>query len=106
MKTKLHLGCGHILKEGWLNHDIVQLPGVDVVHDLREFCVLVPKLRLGTRLQAKLCFGGTTPGVCGTRTRGNGVAQTGAFPNRVWERGRKTHDLEGKPGTALHLLRR
>ena len=37
MKTKLHLGCGHIIKDGWLNHDIVQLSGVDVVHDLRVF---------------------------------------------------------------------
>ena len=37
IKTKLHLGCGHIIKEGWLNHDLAQLPGVDVVHDLREF---------------------------------------------------------------------
>lgn len=37
LKTKLHLGCGHIIKEGWLNHDVAPLPGVDVVHDLREF---------------------------------------------------------------------
>jgi len=37
MKTKLHLGCGHIIKEGWVNHDIVHLPGVDVVHDLAKF---------------------------------------------------------------------
>lgn len=36
-KTKLHLGCGHTIKEGWLNHDLVRLPEVDVVHDLREF---------------------------------------------------------------------
>lgn len=36
-KERLHLGCGHIIKEGWLNHDIVALPGVDVVHDLRQF---------------------------------------------------------------------
>jgi len=36
-KTKLHLGCGHIIKDGWANHDIVALPGVDVVHDLRKF---------------------------------------------------------------------
>jgi len=34
---KLHLGCGHIIKEGWVNHDLVALPGVDVAHDLREF---------------------------------------------------------------------
>lgn len=36
-KTKLHLGCGTVIKEGWLNHDMVPLPGVDVVHDLRQF---------------------------------------------------------------------
>ncbi len=36
-RTKLHLGCGHIIKEGWLNHDIAELPGVDLVHDLRVF---------------------------------------------------------------------
>ena len=37
LKTKLHLGCGHVIKDGWLNHDIAELPGVDVVHDLRTF---------------------------------------------------------------------
>jgi SAM-dependent methyltransferase len=37
LQTKLHLGSGHIIKEGWLNHDLVSLPGVDVVHDLRVF---------------------------------------------------------------------
>lgn len=36
-KTKLHLGCGHIIKDGWLNHDLAPLSGVDVVHDLRVF---------------------------------------------------------------------
>ncbi|MHB8580439.1 MAG: class I SAM-dependent methyltransferase [Ignavibacteriaceae bacterium] len=35
--NKLHLGCGHIIKEGWINHDIAPLPGVDIVHDLRIF---------------------------------------------------------------------
>lgn len=34
---KLHIGCGNVIKEGWLNHDIASLPGVDVVHDLRIF---------------------------------------------------------------------
>jgi len=34
---KLHLGCGHFIKEGWINHDLAPLPGVDVVHDLRSF---------------------------------------------------------------------
>jgi SAM-dependent methyltransferase len=36
-KTKLHVGCGHVIKEGWLNHDLAPLPGVYVVHDLRDF---------------------------------------------------------------------
>ena len=36
-QTKLHLGCGHVIKPGWINHDIVRLPGVDVVHDLSQF---------------------------------------------------------------------
>jgi SAM-dependent methyltransferase len=36
-KTRLHLGCGHLIREGWLNHDLAPLPGVDVVHDLRVF---------------------------------------------------------------------
>ena len=34
---KLHLGCGNQIKQGWINHDLVALPGVDVVHDLRKF---------------------------------------------------------------------
>ena len=34
---KLHLGCGTVIKQGWINHDLVPLPGVDVVHDLRVF---------------------------------------------------------------------
>lgn len=36
-KTKLVLGCGHAVREGWVNHDLAPLPGVDVVHDLRIF---------------------------------------------------------------------
>lgn len=36
-KTRLVLGCGHATQEGWLNHDMIALPGVDVVHDLRRF---------------------------------------------------------------------
>jgi len=35
--SKLHLGCGHVIKKGWINHDMVPLPGVDVLHDLRLF---------------------------------------------------------------------
>ena len=28
-KVRLNLGAGSDLKEGWINHDIVQLPGID-----------------------------------------------------------------------------
>jgi len=35
--TKLHLGCGTAIKEGWVNQEMVRLPGVDVVHNLRVF---------------------------------------------------------------------
>ena len=35
--NKLHIGCGHDIKEGWVNHDLAQLPGVDIVHDLNSF---------------------------------------------------------------------
>ena len=31
---RLHLGCGNEILPGWVNHDLVQLPGVDVAHDL------------------------------------------------------------------------
>lgn len=34
---RLHLGCGHDVLPGWVNHDLEPLPGVDVVHDLDEF---------------------------------------------------------------------
>lgn len=37
MGRRLHLGCGRVIKQGWVNHDRLALPGVDVVHDLREF---------------------------------------------------------------------
>ena len=37
MKNRLHIGCGHNIFDGWVNHDCVFLPGVDVVHDLTEF---------------------------------------------------------------------
>jgi SAM-dependent methyltransferase len=33
---KLHLGCGTIIKKGWLNTDILSLPGVDMVLDLEK----------------------------------------------------------------------
>ncbi len=31
---RLLLGCGHDVREGWVNLDLAALPGVDVVHDL------------------------------------------------------------------------
>ena len=34
---KLNLGCGHNIKEGWVNLDIEKRKGVDVVHNLEEF---------------------------------------------------------------------
>jgi SAM-dependent methyltransferase len=34
---RLHLGCGNEILPGWINHDLVALPGVDVVHDLQEY---------------------------------------------------------------------
>lgn len=35
--NKLHVGCGNDILPGWVNHDLVALPGVDVVHDLTAF---------------------------------------------------------------------
>ena len=34
--ARLHLGCGNDPKQGWINHDLLALPGVDVVHDLND----------------------------------------------------------------------
>ena len=34
---KLHIGCGNDIKKDWINHDIVKLKGVDVVHDLSQY---------------------------------------------------------------------
>jgi SAM-dependent methyltransferase len=34
---RLHLGCGHAIKAGWVNLDSARLPGVDVVHDVEQF---------------------------------------------------------------------
>ena len=31
---KLHLGCGKVIKKGFINLDSVKLKGVDVVHNL------------------------------------------------------------------------
>lgn len=37
LKTKLNVGCGKDIRSDYVNLDIVQLPGVDVVHDLNRF---------------------------------------------------------------------
>ena len=34
---KLHLGAGHEIKKGWINHDLVDLPGIDKTFDLDNF---------------------------------------------------------------------
>jgi len=31
---KINLGAGGDIRQGFVNHDIAQLPGIDVVHDL------------------------------------------------------------------------
>jgi len=34
---KLNLGCGIDIKEGWINLDSINIPGVDVVHNIEKF---------------------------------------------------------------------
>lgn len=36
-KKKIHLGAGHEIIPEYENHDIVPLPGIDIVHDLNIF---------------------------------------------------------------------
>ena len=36
-KMKLNLGCGKDIKKGYINLDFIELPGVDVVHDLNKY---------------------------------------------------------------------
>lgn len=36
MEQKLNLGCGSDIKEGWVNLDISELDGVDIVHDINN----------------------------------------------------------------------
>ena len=31
---KLNLGAGSDIRQGWVNHDVVKLDGIDVVHNL------------------------------------------------------------------------
>ena len=33
---RLNVGAGHDIRPGWVNLDVAQLPGTDVVHDLEE----------------------------------------------------------------------
>jgi len=37
MDSRLNLGAGNDIKEGWINHDLADLPGIDKVHDLRVY---------------------------------------------------------------------
>lgn len=36
MEKRLNLGCGHDIREGWINLDISPVEGVDVVHDIKD----------------------------------------------------------------------
>lgn len=36
MEQKLNLGCGYDIREGWINLDIADIDGVDVVHDINK----------------------------------------------------------------------
>ncbi|MBI2055910.1 MAG: methyltransferase domain-containing protein [Candidatus Sungbacteria bacterium] len=33
---KLNLGCGTDIKQGWINLDSAQIPGIDIVHDIEK----------------------------------------------------------------------
>ncbi len=37
MEKNLNLGAGKDIVDGYINHDIVELPGIDIVHDLNVF---------------------------------------------------------------------
>ncbi|HPC10341.1 MAG TPA: class I SAM-dependent methyltransferase, partial [archaeon] len=34
---KLNIGCGKKILKGYINLDVVKLPGVDIVHDLNKY---------------------------------------------------------------------
>jgi len=40
-QRKLNIGCGKDIREGWVNVDIRELPGVDVVCDIRNWTPFV-----------------------------------------------------------------
>ena len=37
MKKKLNIGCGDDIKKGFVNLDFVEMPGVNIIHDLNKF---------------------------------------------------------------------
>lgn len=37
MKSKLNVGCGKDIRPDYINLDVAELPGVDIVHDLTKF---------------------------------------------------------------------
>lgn len=37
LKNKLNVGCGNDIRKDYINLDVVNLPGVDVIHDLKIF---------------------------------------------------------------------
>ena len=41
-ERRLNVGCGYRIKEGWINLDVANLPGVDVVHDLNDLPLPFP----------------------------------------------------------------
>lgn len=43
---RLNLGCGRDIKKGWINLDILKLPGVDVVYDLTNYHCLLKIMNL------------------------------------------------------------
>ncbi len=42
ISRKLNLGCGKDIKEGWINLDIGDVPGVDVSHDIEKLPLPFP----------------------------------------------------------------
>jgi SAM-dependent methyltransferase len=37
MAIRINLGAGSRPEEGWVNHDVIALPGIDITHDLDVF---------------------------------------------------------------------